>query len=135
MGKKLKKDLEEHQDVRVAATSRIWGIAVGMLAICIPLSVVTRSGPILPLATLTGAAVGTAAVWRSDDKKSKSSSLPQQKVELLEQRIANLETIVSSEDFDLRMKIKQLELSDCPRGSGKANRTERNSQGHRLPDN
>jgi hypothetical protein len=126
MGKRFKKDLEEHQDVRVAATSRIWGIAVGMLAICIPLSAVTKSGPILPLATLTGAAVGTAAVWRSDDKKSKSNSLPQQKVELLEQRIANLETIVSSEDFDLRMKIKQLELSD---------RAERNSQGHRQPDN
>ncbi|BAZ25384.1 hypothetical protein NIES4073_62890 [Kalymmatonema gypsitolerans NIES-4073] len=126
MGKRFKKDLEEHQDVRVAATSRIWGIAVGMLAICIPLSAVTKSGPILPLATLTGAAVGTAAVWRSDDKKSKSNSLPEQKVELLEQRIANLETIVSSEDFDLRMKIKQLEVSD---------RTERNSQGHRLPDN
>lgn len=126
MGKRFKKDLEEHQDVRVAATSRIWGIAVGMLAICIPLSAVTKSGPILPLATLTGAAVGTGAVWRSDDKKSKSNSLPQQKVELLEQRIANLETIVSSEDFDLRMKIKQLEVSD---------RAERNSQGHRLPDN
>ncbi|MBW4504885.1 MAG: hypothetical protein KME57_36425 [Scytonema hyalinum WJT4-NPBG1] len=126
MGKRFKKDLEEHQDVRVAATSRIWGIAVGMLAICIPLSAVTKSGPILPLATLTGAAVGTAAVWRSDDKKSKSNSLPQQKVELLEQRIANLETIVSSEDFDLRMKIKQLEVSD---------RAERNSQGHRQPDN
>jgi hypothetical protein len=126
MGKRFKKYLEEHQDVRVAATSRIWGIAVGMLAICIPLSAVTKSGPILPLATLTGAAVGTAAVWRSDDKKSKSNSLPQQKVELLEQRIANLETIVSSEDFDLRMKIKQLELSD---------RAERNSQGHRQPDN
>lgn len=126
MGKRFKKDLEEHQDVRVAATSRIWGIAVGMLAICIPLSAVTKSGPILPLATLTGAAVGTAAVWRSDDKKSKSNSLPEQKVELLEQRIANLETIVSSEDFDLRMKIKQLEVSD---------RAERNSQGHRLPDN
>ena len=126
MGKRFKKDLEEHQDVRVAATSRIWGIAVGMLAICIPLSAVTKSGPILPLATLTGAAVGTAAVWRSDDKKSKSNSLPQQKVELLEQRIANLETIVSSEDFDLRMKIKQLELSD---------RADRNSQGHRQGDN
>ncbi|MEI2578769.1 hypothetical protein [Scytonema sp. PRP1] len=127
--------MEEHQDVRVAATSRIWGIAVGMLAICIPLSAVTKSGPILPLATLTGAAVGTAAVWRSDDKKSKRNSLPEQKVELLEQRIANLETIVSSEDFDLRMKIKQLEVSDRPRGSGKANRTERNSQGHHQPDN
>lgn len=109
MAKKYKEDLEEHKDVRVAATSRIWGLAVGMLAICIPLSAVTRSGPILPLAAITGAAVGTVAVWRSDDKKSKSNSLPQQKVELLEQRIANLETIVSRDDFDLLMKIKQLE--------------------------
>ncbi|ARV62111.1 hypothetical protein BZZ01_28885 [Nostocales cyanobacterium HT-58-2] len=112
MAKRAKKNLEEYEDVRVAATSRIWGIAVGMLAICIPLSAVTRSGPLLPLATIAGAAVGTAAVWRSDDKKSKTHSLAQQKVELLEQRIANLETIVSSDDFDLRMKIKQLESSD-----------------------
>ena len=114
MAKKFKKDPEEHQDVRVAATSRIWGITVAMLAICIPLSAVTRSGPIIPLATITGAAVGTAAVWRSDDKKSKNNYLPQHKVELLEQRIANLETIVSSDDFDLQMKIQKLESSDRP---------------------
>ncbi|KAB8317413.1 hypothetical protein SD81_019115 [Tolypothrix campylonemoides VB511288] len=112
MGKKLKKDLEEYKDVRVATTSRIWGIAVGMLAICIPLSAVTKSGAIIPLATITGAAVGTAAVWRSDDKKSKSNYLAQQKIEILEQRIADLETIVSSDDFDLQMKLKQLEQGD-----------------------
>ena len=108
MGKRLEKDLEQHHDVRVAATSRIWGLTVGILAICIPLSAVTRSGPIIPLATITGAAVGTVAVWRSDDKKSKGY-LQQQQVELLEQRIANLETIASSDDVDLLRKIKQLE--------------------------
>ena len=112
MGKRFKKDLEEYKDVRVAATSRIWGLTVAMLAICIPLSAVTRSGPILPLAAITGAAVSTTAVWRSDDKKSSNNLLPQQKVELLEQRIANLETIVSSDDFDLQMKIKQLEANE-----------------------
>ncbi|MBD2770622.1 hypothetical protein [Iningainema tapete] len=109
---KWEKDLEQYKDVRVAATSRIWGIAVGMLAICIPLSAVTRSGAILPLATLTGAAVGTVAVWRSDDRKSKSNYLPQQQVELLEQRIANLETIISSNDFDLQMKFKQMDSTN-----------------------
>jgi hypothetical protein len=109
MGKSSKKDLEQSEDVRVAATSRIWGLTVGILAICIPLSAVTRSGPVLPLAAIGGAAVGTVAVWRSDDKKSKGGYLQPQQVELLEQRIADLETIVSSDDFDLRMKIKQLE--------------------------
>ncbi|MUG95045.1 hypothetical protein F7734_22840 [Scytonema sp. UIC 10036] len=112
MAKRAEKNLEHYHDARVAATTRIWGISVGMLVICIPLTAITRS-PILPLATITGAAVGTVAVWRSDDKKSKNNNyLPQEKVELLEQRIADLETIVSSDDLDLRRKIKQLESSD-----------------------
>ncbi|MEC4817222.1 MAG: hypothetical protein SAK29_28725 [Scytonema sp. PMC 1069.18] len=112
MSKRAKKDLEKSEDVRVAATTRIWGISVGILAICIPLSAVTRSGPILPIATIAGATVGTVAVWRSEHKKYQTNALPLQTVELLEQRIANLETIVSSEDFDLKMKIKQLESRD-----------------------
>lgn len=104
---KREKDLEQYKDVRVAATSRIWGLSVAMLALSIPLTAITRSA-IIPLATIAGAAVGTVAVWRSDEKKSKTNYLQQQQVELLEQRIADLETIVSSNDFDLQMKIKQL---------------------------
>ncbi|WP_066377675.1 MULTISPECIES: hypothetical protein [unclassified Anabaena] len=97
-------------DLKVAATTRIWGITVGILAVCIPLSAVTRSGPILPLAAIGGAAAGTFAVWR-DDKKSPSHSLSRRQVELLEQRIANLETIISSDDLELHRKIQQLESS------------------------
>lgn len=112
MTQKIQEEPAESKDVRVTATSIIWGIAVGMLAICIPLSSATKSGSILPLATMTAAAIGTVAVWRSDDKKSKNNSLLPQNVELLEQRIANLETIITRDDFDLRMKIKQVESRD-----------------------
>lgn len=101
-----------HKDVRVAATSNIWGMTVGILAICIPLSVVTRSGPILPLAAIGGAMFSTIAVWRSDDKKPSSPSLSEKNFATLEQRIANLETIVSSDDWELYKKIQQLESSD-----------------------
>ncbi|NHC37681.1 hypothetical protein [Scytonema millei] len=97
------------KDIRVAATSKIWAFATGMLAICIPLSSVTRSGPILPLAAIAGAATGTYFVWRDDNKyKSLTNSDPKQ----LEQRIANLETIVSDREFELERKIKQLESKD-----------------------
>ncbi|MBE9207726.1 hypothetical protein IQ244_14605 [Nostoc sp. LEGE 06077] len=103
---------KKSEDVRVISTTRIWGITVGILAVCIPLSAVTRSGALLPLAAIGGATAGTIAIWRSDEKKSKAADLQPQQLELLEQRIANLETIVSHEEFDLQNKIKQLEVSD-----------------------
>jgi hypothetical protein len=99
------------QDPKVISTTRIWGITVGILAVCIPLSAVTNSGAVLPLAAIGGATVGTIAIWRSDERKSKAALQPQQ-IEQLEQRVANLETIVSNEEFDLQNKIKQLEERD-----------------------
>jgi hypothetical protein len=112
MATQSQNNLEPSHNFKVAATSKIWGTTVGILALCIPLSAITRSGAILPLAALGGAAVGTVAVWRSDEKKSQPNYLPQQQIELLETRIANLETIISSNDFDLHMKIKHLEASE-----------------------
>ncbi|MBD2355542.1 hypothetical protein H6G41_13110 [Tolypothrix sp. FACHB-123] len=112
MASQSQNNLEPAHNSRVAATSKIWGTTVGILALCIPLSAVTRSGAILPLAALGGAAVGTVAIWRSDEKKSQANYLPQEQIELLEARIANLETIISSNDFDLHMKIQKLAASD-----------------------
>jgi hypothetical protein len=109
MGKRSQKYLDPSQDIRVAATTKIWGLTVAMLAICIPLSRVTRSGPLIPLAALGGATASTLAIWRSDEKKSKQPYLSGQHIELLEQRIANLETIVSSDDYYLHKKIQRLE--------------------------
>jgi hypothetical protein len=106
MGKKS----EQHKDIRLAATTRIWGCTVGILAICVPLAIPLRN-PIIPLAAIAGATVGTVAVWGTGDKKSKGNYLAPQQVELLEQRIRDLEAIVSSEDYDLRMRLKQLESS------------------------
>lgn len=102
----------QHQkDIRLAATSKIWTFATGMLAICIPLSAVTRSGPILPLAVITGAAAGTYVVWRDPENQLKNNLLTSN-VKKLEQRIANLETIISHQELDLDRKIKQLESKD-----------------------
>ncbi|BAT52885.1 unknown protein [Nostoc sp. NIES-3756] len=109
MGKRSPKYSDPSQDIKVATTTKIWGLTLGMLAICIPLSAVTRSGAIIPLAALGGATAGTLAIWRSDEKKSKPPYFSGQEIELLEQRIANLETIISSDDSDLHQKIHRLE--------------------------
>lgn len=104
---------KSERDIRFAATSRIWAYATGMLALCIPLTGVARSGPILLLAVITGAAVGTGAVWKSYDKKPGNSSLlSSNSVEALEERIANLETIVGSEEIPLHRRLHQVDMSE-----------------------
>ena len=103
---------KSQRDIRVAATSRIWGYATGMLVICIPLASVTRSGAILPLAVISGATVGSLAVWRGSNNQSKNSPPLTNSIKELEQRVANLEIICSSQELDLQNKIKQLQSSD-----------------------
>ncbi len=102
---------KSERKIRVAATSKIWSFATGMLAICIPLASVTKSGAILPLAVISGAAVGTVAVWRSSERQPRSPLLTNN-IKTLEERVTNLETIWSSQELDLQSKIKQLESKD-----------------------
>ncbi|WP_414618877.1 hypothetical protein [Calothrix sp. CCY 0018] len=93
MNEELQEDSEKLRKTgRVAATSVIWGVSAGMLAISIPLVIVTKTGAIIPLATIIGAAVATFAVWNPENNNSE--------VKQLEERIAFLETIVTTEDSD-----------------------------------
>lgn len=97
MGHQFKRDSKSLIKLRVVATLGIWGIATGMLAVCIPLTAITKSGVILPLAVISGAAVGTVAVWRGADKQSINNRTVENNVKSLDQRVANLELIFSNE--------------------------------------
>lgn len=108
MTKKSEKDLEQFTDIRLTATQKIWSYATGMLALCLIFSP-ARNNIILPIFIVSGAVGGTAFVW--SDRKFQYS-LPENKVQQIEQRLANLETIVGNEDLDLQMRIKQLESRD-----------------------
>jgi hypothetical protein len=96
--------LEKSKDIRLSVTSKIWAFATGMLGICIPLSAATNSGPILPIAVITGATVGTVSIWNSD-RKSPNTIDTEVKFQQLERRIADLETIIASEPVDLSRRI------------------------------
>ena len=87
MGKK-----SSQKNSKVKATSVIWGCAVGMLGICIPLVAITESGIILPLLVILGAGSGTAAVWFSPEFTQPEES----DLKSLEERIITLETIYTS---------------------------------------
>ncbi|MGB8699994.1 MAG: hypothetical protein WCD18_11305 [Thermosynechococcaceae cyanobacterium] len=83
-------------DPKVRATATIWGCAIGMFGICIPLVAITNSGVILPLFVVMGAGGGTAAVWFAPDKRQQDETRLAQMVKALESRVANLETIYTS---------------------------------------
>ncbi|UFP92729.1 hypothetical protein [Gloeobacter morelensis] len=104
------------KDVRVKATSTIWGCATGMLAICIPLVSIAGDGPalLLPLAVAVGAAVATAFVWKSQPIVGGAEiSLPAVlRLRQLEERIANLETIALSGEEALKARYRQLEKAE-----------------------
>lgn len=106
MSPSSKKSAKNSQDIRLAATSKIWSFAIGMLAICIPLSGVTKSGPILPIAVIFGATWGTTSVWRASTEESTSNRQTSAQIKQLEGRIADLETIITSEEINWRPSIE-----------------------------
>ena len=99
------KNIAEKNGTKIATTAVIWSFATGMMAICIPLVAISRSGIILPLAVILGASTSTVTVWRDGHQKvvELANNLQQ-----IEQRIRNLETICSSEDFGFNHQFKQL---------------------------
>ncbi|MDJ0772287.1 MAG: hypothetical protein QNJ49_02505 [Mastigocoleus sp. MO_167.B18] len=84
------------KNLKVRATSTIWGYAVGMLGVCIPLVAITESGIILPLLVILGTGAGTVAVWFAPDRKQVEEGDLTQAVKALEERVINLETIYTS---------------------------------------
>ncbi|MEL6555125.1 MAG: hypothetical protein AAFQ63_16915 [Cyanobacteria bacterium J06621_11] len=81
---------------KVQATSAIWGCAIGMLGVCIPIVAITESGILLPLLVALSASGGTAAVWFSPDKRQREDVHLIQQVKKLEERVIELETIYIS---------------------------------------
>jgi hypothetical protein len=102
---------EQSQDMRLKVTSRIWAFATGMLAICVPLSAATKSGAVIPVAVIAGAAIGTTSIWRSGSKSSNRLE-DSYKLEKLEGRIADLEAIIATQDVDLQRRIESTAKSD-----------------------
>ncbi len=96
----------------IGTTAIIWAFATAMLAICIPIVSLTKSGAILPLALILGATVSTVAVWRKSAERNGKISELTNSVSKLQQRVIDLETICSTDDLNLQNKFKQLESID-----------------------
>lgn len=99
-------DLEPSTDIRLAATTRIWSFATGMLALSTLFSPL-RNNITVPIAIAASAAAGTAVVWLADDRKS-STYLQEHKLKQIERRLTTLETMASDEDLELWLYTRHI---------------------------
>ncbi|WP_287127517.1 hypothetical protein [Candidatus Cyanaurora vandensis] len=112
--------MQKIRDGRVSSTVGIWICATIMLAVALaPLLATVESGDIVPLLAETGfailllpfsvvfgASLATIAVWFFG--KPAVQMLTSDELKVLTDRLANLETIVSFEDNDLKGKVQRL---------------------------
>ena len=107
-----KRDESKASDPRTKALAKTWEAGFGILALCIPLVIITKS-PLIPIMAILGLAVVAMYVWRTGDKGDRSSEAAFQaeneelraKLKELEERLANVEVINRFED---RLAEKQL---------------------------
>jgi hypothetical protein len=92
---------ELEPDVRVRTTRSIWSITPALLGICIPLSMVTESGPAIPIVVLCAAAVSTVTVWM---RGGAGQTRPAEKQVSAQSRVQDLEAITNFEHKLLDVK-------------------------------
>lgn len=109
----------DNQDsLRAQLITKIWGCAVGMLGLSIPLSAIVGhagngggfAAVVIPLSVVGGAALSTVAIWNpfaARSKQAPSKSQEAERVAELEERVASLEMILSYEEKLLESKMRQ----------------------------
>lgn len=99
MAKTERKD----RDPRAGTISTIWGCTIAIMGVCIPLTAIAHSGPLLPLLTLVGATVTSSIVWLSKRPEENNPEL-HHTIAQLEHRVAQLE--IETRDIELRYAIE-----------------------------
>ena len=88
-------------DARPDAIGQVWGTAIGMLAICIPLCVLLKSGA-LPIMVICAAVLVSMYVWKTEPQKTANANQEAEalrtRIAELEERLANVEVINSFEE-------------------------------------
>ena len=103
------KNSDRDPDIRLQATIWIWALSIPLFFGCVPLCALSAVGILLPIFVLLALSIGTASIWFF------SNNVPtamKQKIEQLQARTSELETIVCQEDIDRKFstleRVKEL---------------------------
>ncbi len=111
----MKKE-QKTQDSRVQATSAIWGLAVAMFGISIPLEAMAHTDGIIPVFVMLGATISTGAVWFFGRKRPNELPEKSEQYEILADSIQQLSRHVQT----LEMSIGDESLRRSIDGAGSA---------------
>jgi hypothetical protein len=112
----MKNQPPRESDGRLKGTVIVWVFATMLFTVSIPVAALMQSA-LLPLVVLGGATLATALVWLLGNRTQTAS---QKRIDELEERIANLETLIcfSSRDDDASVSFLQDDLcNDLPSAS------------------
>lgn len=91
---------EQQKDIRVVAMRWVWVPSIFLVLACVPILALTENGILLPLTVPIAAATGTAFIWYFGQPKPAEN---EKKLEALQSRIENLETIAEIMDFHKKL--------------------------------
>jgi uncharacterized protein (DUF58 family) len=103
MSKRSEKPPKDH---RAEALSNVWGWALLMLAVSIPLCTILKTA-LIPMIVIFAAVVVTFYVWNSGKGDTVENEALRAKIKELEERLANVEVINRFEDRLAEKKARQ----------------------------
>jgi hypothetical protein len=91
---------EQKKDTRLIATIWIWVLSIFSLLACVPILALTKNSFFLPFAVLISVTISTASIWFFGKPINSEND---KKLQILQARIENLETISDVIEFDKKL--------------------------------
>ncbi|MEG3939240.1 MULTISPECIES: hypothetical protein [unclassified Microcoleus] len=91
---------EQKKDTRLIATIWIWVLSIFSLLACVPILALTENSFFLPFAVLISVTISTASIWFFGKPINSEND---KKLQILQARIENLETISDVIEFDKKL--------------------------------
>lgn len=91
---------EHKKDTRLIATIWIWVLSIFSLLACVPILALTENSFFLPFAVLISVTISTASIWLFGKPINLEND---KKLQILQARIENLETISDVIEFDKKL--------------------------------
>jgi len=91
---------EQKKDIRLIATIWIWILSIFSLLACVPILALTENSFFLPFAVLISVTISTASIWFFGKPINSEND---KKLQILQARIENLETISDVIEFDKKL--------------------------------